>query len=161
MSSLRRVVRCAPLLAVPLLVAGCTPAVHSFPLGDPVAAARPTRKQAMQPVPIYLERTPRCAYTELARLTVTPRPYSAALWTETVAALLRARARDVGADAIVGLREVRLDGGSRLIRSGGAQRTGDSTSRVVVLAETTAVEHDHWRTLVGMVVRVRDGSCRE
>ena len=153
--------RLAIVLLSPLAgLAGCVPTVDVFPLDD---LAPSTRTSAMrtQPVRLYVDEAPRCPYTAIARLTVTPYETGEVLWTEKVASMLRTRARAIGADAVVGLRQVTQDGDARLVHSGHRERTSDSTSSRAVMAETTAVKHDRKEWLEGMAVRWKEAGCRE
>lgn len=83
------------------------------------------------------------------------------LWTEHVAAMLRTRARAVGADAVVGLRLVTSEGEARLVTSGQRERVRDSTHARATVAETTAVMRDRREWLEGTAVRFVEEGCRE
>ena len=152
-------VRSATLsLALPML-AGCAPTVDVFPLDEPSPAPLPVART--QPVRLYLEDGPRCRYERVARVTVTPYTVGDVLWTGQVASMLRARAREMGADAVIGLRLVTEDGDSRLVTSGQRERTRDSTRSRSTVAETTAVEHTRREWLEGTAVRFVEEGCRQ
>ena len=150
------------LALLPLLVglAGCAPTIDVFPLDELAPRARASAA-CTQPVRLYVDDAPRCPFTPIARLTVTPFTLGEVLWTEQVASMLRTRARAIGADAVVGLRQVTQDGDARLVHSGHRERTSDSATSRAVMAETTAVTHDRREWLEGMAVRFREQSCRE
>ena len=146
------------LLALPALT-GCHPTVDVFPLDEvpPSAAA----SAGSRPVRLYLEQGPRCPYTRVARVTATTYWMGELLWTEKVASALRARARAVGADAVIGLRQVTEEGEARLVTSGQRERTRDSTRSRATVAETTAVQHARREWLEGTAVRFKEEGCRE
>jgi uncharacterized protein YbjQ (UPF0145 family) len=146
------------LLLLVLVPAACAPTVDVFPLDE--VAPKPVAGPAL-PVRFYLDQPPRCPHVPLARVTVTPYEIGQELWTQRVASDLRAKARALGADAIVGLRRVTEDGDARLVTSGQRERTRDSTTSRATVAETTAVVRERAYRLEGTAVRFRDEGCRE
>jgi hypothetical protein len=152
------IARPAALLLLPAL-AGCAPTIDVFPLDEPSPAPRAVA--SAQPVRLYPEDGPRCRYARVARVTVTPYTVGDVLWTEEVASMLRARARGVGADAVIGLRLVTEDGDARLVTSGQRERTRDSTRSTTTVAETTAVGRTRREWLEGTAVRFVEAGCRE
>lgn len=132
----------SPKRVVPMLLLGaCAPSVHVFPLEDASPAPMVASSEA-RPVRIYLDDAPRCP-------------------TAPVASMLRARARALRADAIVGMHAVTREGDEYVLRSGQRERTGDSTSSKSTTDEKTAYVRERESWLEGVAVRFRDATCRE
>jgi hypothetical protein len=127
-----------PLFGFVLLAAACSlaPAVQVTTLAPSPAAPKPLD----YPIALYHEQLPRCAFDEIALVSVRQRsPRTSA---DALAEEMRVNARKVGGDAVVHVAS------EAMVR--GATRSGND-----------AVELDHAMTLAGTVVRFRDRACKE
>jgi hypothetical protein len=128
-----RVSRLSPLIAgVSLVVTGCAPSVQATRFSQ--LPPRPTDQEVL----LYSTKIPECPYDEIGLVSGKPRTP----WTsgDRVLAAVRARALELGGDAIVGLGQVR--------RVTGGTAVGESVS-----LDTTT-------DLTGTIVRFTDPDCR-
>jgi len=91
--------------AIMIVASGCAPYVQVTPLGGTF----PARRQ-VQDVPVFSTQTPTCPYQELAILTAYQGQLGRASEMANVLTAIKERAHSLGADAIVGLRQVNAGG---------------------------------------------------
>jgi hypothetical protein len=128
-----------PMLRVALLIlltVGCSPAMR-------VTTLAPTKyppKPPGHPIRIYREQRPRCAFEEVAAISAAPRLITHN--SEVVADALRAKARELGGDAIIGFGiDSRVTGASPSV-SGGVdlERVSVSNGTVIRFKSETCTE---------------------
>lgn len=120
-------------LALMLATAACGPAVDSLTLVTPAPSPRPID----HPIALLLETRPECPFQEVG--TVSARKRNLWVSMEEVVEGLRRRARQMGGDAIIGIRE-------RTETSGGT-----------IIGSTVVADND--RVVGGTVIRFRDPNC--
>jgi len=126
------------LICVLSLAAGCVtaPIVRVTTLAPTRYAARPSD----HPVAVFQAQLPRCAFEEVALVSVRPQ----AFWTKSddLVDLMRSNARRLGGDAVIRFKsESTVEGASPSVNG--------------------SIEIDHGLVLSGTVVRFRQPSCTE
>jgi hypothetical protein len=141
-----------------LLLAACLPKIESMRTTPVPLEARP----AGHPIRLYFTTRPRCPYEEIAMLAAGEQDLMRyPLRSDQTAELLRARARQLGGDAIIGLGEVIEDRGVTTTHTVSRTTTGDSTASQSTTALTTDVTPNRTRHLQGTVVRFTRDDCRD
>ena len=151
-------VRSLTRAAAMLLLAACAPKIVSMRTTPVALESRP----AGHPVRLYTSTLPRCPYDEIALLTAEPADLPRyRLLSDHTADLLRARVRQLGGDAILGLTQVVEDNGVTTTRTVSRSSTVDTTSSSSSLEVKTDVTPNRTQRLVGTVVRFTRDDCRD
>jgi len=118
------------------LAAACSPAVSVTRLAPTPAQTR----SVDHPIAMFQAQLPRCAFDEVALVSVRPRTF----WTKSdaLADAMRASARELGGDAVIRV-------------------ASEQTVEGVTPSADGSLDVDHGLVLSGTVVRFRDPSCKE
>lgn len=123
--------RLVTIPVIALALGACAPRTTSTSSGDP----RPEPQPADRPMRLYQDGTPHCPYEEIGTVTVRKQLAPA----DVVLDSLRARAREMGGDAVIGIREKQV-----------AADTAASRGQTTPIKDTV---------VSGVVIRFRDEGC--
>jgi len=141
-----------------LVLSACGPVVESMRIAAVPLEPRPVD----YPIRIYTNTAPRCAFEEIGWLTAEETDFMMnPLMSEHTAERLRARARMLGGDAIVGFRERIRDNGLSTIQTVSSSTKSDSVSATTQTELKTDTSPNVSRRLEGVVVRFTNDGCRD